>query len=106
MRGAVQRNRDDYEEYNPTETPTERSLVRLHKRVIVASQAYQRTQCQWGVTVDKAFHLEDIALNEGNTKRVFVRSFGSYSGVCKTIYSPVVGECVYRRLRFTVHVIV
>lgn len=90
MRGAMHRNRDDFEDYNPTETPTEKSLVRLHKRVIAASQAYQRTQCQWGVLVEKAFNLEDVSLNEASSKHVFVRSFGSYSGIWKAVYSPTV----------------
>ena len=91
----MRRSRDDFEDYNPTETPTEKSLVRLHKRVIASSQTYQRTQCQWRVLVDKAFDLEDVALNEANTKHVFVRSFGSYSGKCKAVYSPVVGKLVW-----------
>ena len=92
MRGAMRCNRDDFEDYNPTETPTEKSLVRLHKRVIAASQAYQRTQCQWGVLVEKAFDLEDVALNETSAKHVFVRSFGSYSGMWKAVYPPTVGR--------------
>ena len=34
--------REDYQDYNnPTETPTEKSLVRLHKNVIKAMQAYR-----------------------------------------------------------------
>ena len=34
VQSSVERNMDDYEDYNnPTETPTVKSLVRLHKKV-------------------------------------------------------------------------
>lgn len=40
--------REDYQDFNnPTNTPSEKSLVRLHKKVIDAMQVHRRTHCQW-----------------------------------------------------------
>ncbi len=83
---------DDFEDFNnPTETPTVSSLVRLHKKVIQATQAYCRTQCQWAVAMEKAFDLEDIAENESSPRRVFVRAHGTYNGPFKKCYNPKIG---------------
>ena len=98
LQNSVKRNMDDYEDYNnPTETPTEKSLIRLHKNVIKASQHYRRTHCQWNMLLEKAFDLEDIALNEVSAQRKYVRSFGKYEGVLQKCYNPTVGK--YRWLR-------
>lgn len=92
VQASIQRNRDDFEDYNnPTETPTEKSLIRLHKRVIKASQTYRRTQCQWHLAIDKACELEDIKQNETNPQHVFVRSCGSYEGMFSVCYNASIG---------------
>ena len=89
----VKQNRDDYEDYNnPTETPTEKSLVRLHVKVIKTTQTYRRTQVQWANLVDKAFDLEDIAENEVSTQRTFHRTYGSYKGMFTFCYSASLGR--------------
>ncbi|XP_077353985.1 G-protein coupled receptor-associated protein LMBRD2B [Festucalex cinctus] len=70
------RNMDDYEDFEDKQTfPSERSLVKLHKRVIYAVQRDRRTRAQWHVLLQEAFHLEDVAKNEGGSTRRFVRAF-------------------------------
>ena len=93
VQNQVKQNRDDYEDYNnPTETPTEKSLVRLHVKVIKTTQTYRRTQVQWAALVEKAFDLEDIAENEVSTRRTFHRTYGSYDGMFKSCYSSTLGK--------------
>ena len=42
VQSSVKRNMDDYEEYNnPTETPTVKSLVRLHKKVLLVLKKWK-----------------------------------------------------------------
>ncbi|CAI9728580.1 Hypothetical predicted protein [Octopus vulgaris] len=93
FRKSIQRNVDDYEDYDsPMDSPTERTLVRLHKRVIRASQIYQRTQCQWNMLMEKVFALEDVANNESNPERIFKHYSSSVSvtGLSKHFYNPKV----------------
>ncbi|CAH1775347.1 unnamed protein product [Owenia fusiformis] len=88
LQNQVSRNRDDFQDFNnPTETPTEKSLVRLHKNVIKTSQTHRRTQTQWVTAMEKAVELEDIAANEISPDRKFRRSFGKYEGPCGCCYS-------------------
>jgi hypothetical protein len=95
VQNSVRQNRDDYEDYNnPTETPTEKSLVRLHVKVIKTTQTYTRTQVQWAALTEKAFDLEDIEKNESSASRSFQRSYGLYTGTCATCYTPTVGKQV------------
>ena len=96
LQNSVKRNMDDYEDYNnPTETPTEKSLIRLHKSVIRASQQYRRTQCQWGNLIERTLELEDIDLNETSSNKKFLRSTESYDGRFKRIYTPTVGKALF-----------
>ena len=46
-----------------------RDLVRLHVRVIRAMQAYNRTQAQWEMLIDRALALEDEVRNIAATHR-------------------------------------
>ena len=39
---------------------SENSLVRLHRQVITALQAFNRTEAQWSDWTDHVFELEDI----------------------------------------------
>ncbi|XP_064624618.1 G-protein coupled receptor-associated protein LMBRD2-like isoform X2 [Lineus longissimus] len=87
---AKRRLRDEDDSNNPTETPTEKSLVRLHKRVIRAMQDHHRTQCQWSLLMEKAFELQDIAQNEVSLDRQFKHSFEPEESVCKKCYNPTI----------------
>ncbi|XP_048451224.1 G-protein coupled receptor-associated protein LMBRD2B isoform X2 [Rhincodon typus] len=98
------RNMDDYEDFdeNSNSIPSEKSLVRLHKQVIYVVQRQQRTQVQWKMLLEEAFHLEDVAKNEASSSRQFVRGFQSQeprSWISRYLYTPSVEwywECLLR----------
>lgn len=102
FRRSVRPNVDDYEDYDsPMDTPTERTLVRLHKRVIRASQIYQRTHCQWNMLMEKVFALEEVADNESNPDREFKHysSTDSVRVLLSKVYTPTVEwywKCLFR----------
>lgn len=85
------RGTDDYVDYDDylketgskvTETYTEKSLAKLHKRVIIITHTSKRTQCQWNMQLDKVFELEDLSRNTGSTDRHYKSSLrGTSSGV-------------------------
>ncbi|XP_036383933.1 G-protein coupled receptor-associated protein LMBRD2a isoform X2 [Megalops cyprinoides] len=99
------RNMDDYEDYDDKHNtyPSEKSLVKLHKQVIYAVQRHNRTQVQWRILLEQAFHLEDVAKNETSSSHVFVRSFASPEQrglVSSFLYTPTVEwywECLLRQ---------
>ncbi|KAK3555281.1 hypothetical protein QTP86_014887 [Hemibagrus guttatus] len=89
------RNMDDYEDFDDKQNtyPSERSLVKLHKQVIYAVQRHNRTQVQWQILLDQAFHLEDVAKNETSSSHQFVHSFAPTepaSWFTHYIYTPTV----------------
>lgn len=89
------RNMDDYQDYNmSTETPTEKSLIRLHCKLIRASQNQFRTRCQWNMLIEKALELDDVAANETNTDKKFRKALGqnNYHQIFRMVYTPTVGE--------------
>ncbi|XP_041359946.1 G-protein coupled receptor-associated protein LMBRD2-like [Gigantopelta aegis] len=91
MRHSVRGNMDDFEEYDqPQDTASEKSLVKLHKKVIRCLQIANRTQIQWNNLIQKAQNLEDVEANDNNPNKHFHRSYGSYSGVFRAIYTPTV----------------
>ncbi|XP_033736886.1 G-protein coupled receptor-associated protein LMBRD2-like isoform X1 [Pecten maximus] len=92
LRQNVRSNNDDYEDYNkPQDVPSEKTLVRLHKRVIQATQTNHRTQAQWNNLMSKAYELEDISNNEGKTDHVFHSSHGQKtSSLLSSLYTPTV----------------
>ena len=51
------------------QVPSEKELIRLHRKVIFALQAKKRTDTQWDVMMQKAYHLEDMNENENDHKR-------------------------------------
>lgn len=53
---------------------SEKSLVRLHQQVIAALQLHARTECQWGLLMEEALALEEVARNEDNPDRRFRHS--------------------------------
>ncbi|XP_035382396.1 G-protein coupled receptor-associated protein LMBRD2a isoform X1 [Electrophorus electricus] len=108
------RNMDDYEDFDDKRNPypSRNSLVKLHKQVIYAVQKHNRTQVQWQILLDEAFHLEDVAKNETSSTHQFIHSFPSTSSThqfthsqpkgcfSKYLYTPAVEwywECVCRR---------
>ncbi|XP_022520563.2 G-protein coupled receptor-associated protein LMBRD2a [Astyanax mexicanus] len=99
------RNMDDYEDFDDERNscPSKKSLVKLHKQVIYAVQRHNRTQVQWQILLDEAFHLEDVAKNETSSAHQFIHSFPSVQPsrwISKYIYTPTAEwywECVLRR---------
>ncbi|CAH0555447.1 unnamed protein product [Brassicogethes aeneus] len=59
----------------PTDMPTEKALVRLHKQTIKSLQVLQRTENQWNRLVTKIFDLEDTLKNQISRDRRFKRTF-------------------------------
>ncbi|XP_064153409.1 G-protein coupled receptor-associated protein LMBRD2a isoform X2 [Anguilla rostrata] len=99
------RNMDDYEDYDERRStyPSEKSFAKLHKQVIYAVQRHNRTQVQWRILLEQAFHLEDVARNETSPSRLFVRSFPppeQRGWVSRVLYPPTVEwywECLLRQ---------
>ncbi|XP_052090469.1 G-protein coupled receptor-associated protein LMBRD2-like [Mytilus californianus] len=91
LRKSVKPNVDDYEDYNAVQDViSEKALVKLHKRVIQASQTHRRTQIQWNNLMEKAFSLEDEEMNRNSPERRFKRSFMVEKGWWRSIYTPTV----------------
>lgn len=85
------RGTDDYVDYEDylretgnkiTETHTEKSLVKLHKRVIIVTHTSRRTHCQWNMQLEKVFELEDLSRNAGSSDRHYKSSLkGPSTGI-------------------------
>ncbi|XP_074642246.1 G-protein coupled receptor-associated protein LMBRD2-like isoform X2 [Tubulanus polymorphus] len=91
---ALKRLSDPEERNNPTETPTVKSLVRLHKRVIRAIRDHHRTQCQWEMLMEQAFRLQDVVANENNADRKFKRNPGNEGIFYRYCYNPTIGMLI------------
>ncbi|KAM9331348.1 G-protein coupled receptor-associated protein LMBRD2 [Gastrophryne carolinensis] len=98
------RNMDDYEDFEEKNInyPSEKTLVKLHKQVIYAVQRHNRTQVQWRMLLEQAFHLEDVAKNETSATRQFIHTFPPLepeSWITRHLYTPAVEwywECLLR----------
>ncbi|XP_063817033.1 G-protein coupled receptor-associated protein LMBRD2 isoform X2 [Pseudophryne corroboree] len=97
------RNMDDYEDFEEKNInyPSEKMLVKLHKQVIYAVQRHNRTQVQWHILLEQAFHLEDVAKNETSATKQFLHTFPqeSESWVTRHFYTSTVEwywECLFR----------
>ena len=55
--------------YYSLQVPSEKELIKLHKKLIFALQAKNRTDTQWDVLLHKAYHLEDLQQNESDHKK-------------------------------------
>ena len=83
---------------SPTEVVTERSLVRLHRRVIRATQRYNCTRHQWRRLVNDTLELEDIVLNESSRHGFLRHSFEGNAAstalgrMLAHVWTPTVGE--------------
>lgn len=93
-RSSFDRGTDDYVDYDDylketgrrvTETYTEKSLAKLHKRVIIVTHTSKRTQCQWNMTLDKVFELEDLLRNTGSSDRHYKSSLRPSSSGVKSV---------------------
>lgn len=60
--------------------PSEKNLVSLHKRVIDSLRAHYRCEAQWTALISRALHLEDVARNESNLDKVFLRTYKKRRG--------------------------
>ncbi|XP_046818597.1 LMBR1 domain-containing protein 2 homolog [Vespa crabro] len=84
-------NRRQLPDDTPTDTPSEKSLIRLHRETIKALQTLQRVETLWGITVDKIFHLEDVEKNQVSHERRFKPTFPVHrSFPLRIIYNPVI----------------
>lgn len=68
-------NRHQLPDDAPTEAPSDKALVRLHKQVIKALQTQHRTETQWGLLVDHILMLEDVAQNQVSRDRRYKSTF-------------------------------
>lgn len=68
-------NRHQLPDDAPTEAPSDKALVRLHKQVIKALQTQHRTETQWGFLVDHILMLEDVAQNQVSRDRRYKSTF-------------------------------
>ncbi|XP_076235162.1 LMBR1 domain-containing protein 2 homolog [Calliopsis andreniformis] len=84
-------NRRQLPDDTPTDTPSEKSLIRLHRQTIKALQTLQRIETQWGILVDKIIDLEDIAKNQVSHDRRFKPMFPvHHSFPLRVVYNPVI----------------
>ncbi|XP_014675164.1 PREDICTED: LMBR1 domain-containing protein 2-like [Priapulus caudatus] len=91
MRRSVQKveNAPNDGTIRPIETPTEKSLARLNKKVITAVRNHHRTQVQWSILVDQAIGLEDMEKNEGNSEHMFKHTFmPERNAFMRAVYTP------------------
>ncbi|RZC42946.1 LMBR1 domain-containing protein 2 -like protein, partial [Asbolus verrucosus] len=68
-------NRRQLPEDTPTDLPSEKALIRLHKQTIKSLQVLQRTETQWNILVEKIFDLEDTLKNQISRDKRFKRTF-------------------------------
>ncbi|KAJ3642157.1 hypothetical protein Zmor_024966 [Zophobas morio] len=75
----------------PTDVPTEKALIRLHKQTIKSLQVLQRTETQWNLLVEKIFDLEDTLKNQISRDRRFKRTFQKpRTYLRRFLYVPIV----------------
>ncbi|XP_049865696.1 LMBR1 domain-containing protein 2 homolog isoform X2 [Pectinophora gossypiella] len=55
--------------------PSFKSLVNLHKKTIKSLHVLQRTETQWGLMLERIFHLEDVAANLRSPDKRFQHTF-------------------------------
>ncbi|KAF7270135.1 hypothetical protein GWI33_016874 [Rhynchophorus ferrugineus] len=72
-------NRRQIPEDAPHDSPTEKSLIRLHRQAIKSLQVLQRTETQWSLLVEKIFESEDTLKNQMSRDRRFKRTFSKDS---------------------------
>ncbi|XP_059048256.1 LMBR1 domain-containing protein 2 homolog isoform X1 [Achroia grisella] len=71
--------------------PSLKSLVNLHKKTIKALHVLQRTETQWGLMLERIFHLEDIATNLRSPDKRFQHTFHTpRPRVQRILYPPLI----------------
>ncbi|KAG7212051.1 hypothetical protein KM043_012407 [Ampulex compressa] len=84
-------NRRQLPDDTPTDAPSEKSLIRLHRQTIKALQTLQRIETLWGILVDKIFKLEDVAKNQASHDKRFKPTFPvQRSFPLRIIYNPII----------------
>ncbi|KAJ0180057.1 hypothetical protein K1T71_004648 [Dendrolimus kikuchii] len=73
-------------------SPSLKSLVNLHKKTIKALQVLQRTETQWGLVLERVFHLEDICSNQRSPDRRFQHTFHTPRPRLQRIFYPPIFE--------------
>ncbi|KAJ8920064.1 hypothetical protein NQ315_011718 [Exocentrus adspersus] len=68
-------NRRQLPDDTPTDVPSEKALIRLHKQTIKSLQVLQRTETQWNLMVERVFDLEDTLKNQISMDKRFTRTF-------------------------------
>ncbi|XP_032511064.2 LMBR1 domain-containing protein 2 homolog isoform X1 [Danaus plexippus] len=87
--------RDKLNSRSPPERPTPpslKSLVNLHKKTIKALHVLQRTETQWGLMMERIFHLEDVASNSRSPDRRFQHTFHTPRPRLQRIFYPPIIE--------------
>ncbi|CAB3243790.1 unnamed protein product [Arctia plantaginis] len=70
--------------------PSPKSLVNLHKKTIKALHGLQRTETQWGLMLERIFHLEDVAANQRSPDRRFQHTFQTARPrLTRILYPPI-----------------
>ncbi|XP_023941933.2 LMBR1 domain-containing protein 2 homolog isoform X2 [Bicyclus anynana] len=86
--------RDKLNSRAPPERPTApsfKSLVNLHKKTIKALHVLQRTETQWGLMLERIFHLEDVASNARSPDQRFQHTFHTpRPRLQRLLYPPLV----------------
>lgn len=76
----------DYHEYNDANVPSERTLIRLHKRLNKSMQRTQRTQTQFSLFLRRALFYEDVIKNLNSPVKIW-RSY--YSSEDSWLWVPL-----------------
>ncbi|CAH1122740.1 unnamed protein product [Ceutorhynchus assimilis] len=83
-------NRRQIPEDIPHDSPTEKSLIRLHRETIKSLQVLQRTETQWNLLLEKIFECEDTLKNQISRDKRFKRTFPKEtSWWSEFIYTPI-----------------
>ncbi|KAH9632190.1 hypothetical protein HF086_015222 [Spodoptera exigua] len=72
--------------------PSLKSLVNLHKKTIKALHVLQRTETQWGLMLERIFHLEDVATNQRSPDHRFQHTFHTPRPRLQRIFYPPIVE--------------
>lgn len=106
LRSSVSRT-EDYEDYNKSiDTPSEKSLAKLHRNVMYAMQTNTRHQTQWNMMLQQAFELEDRILNDISVDRQYKHSFPVLRPQLVTkVYTPQMGRYLFCNLHYMLYLV-
>ncbi|XP_050677725.1 LMBR1 domain-containing protein 2 homolog isoform X2 [Leptidea sinapis] len=81
--------------------PSMKSLINLHKKTIKALHVLQRTETQYGLMLQRIFHLEDVSTNSRSPDKRFQHTFYTpRPRIQRILYSPVLEwywECLIKQ---------